>query len=50
MKAEGLYRINVLNEKRNIKIKNIESNNERKKDEKKHKKVMTIIEKNHIKG
>jgi hypothetical protein len=47
MKAEGEYKINLLNEKGNIKIKKIELNNERKKDENNHKKDMTIIEKNH---
>ena len=49
MKAEGEYKINLLNEKGNIKIKKIESDNERKKDENNHKKEMTIIGKNQIK-
>jgi hypothetical protein len=47
MKAEGEYKLNLLNEKGNIKVKKIELNNERKKDENNHKKDMTIIEKNH---
>ena len=50
MKAEGEYKINLLNEKGNIKIKKIESDNERKKDENNHKKEMTIIDKYQIKN
>ena len=49
MKAEGEYKINLLNEKGNIKIKKIESDYERKKDENNHIKEMAKIEKNQIK-